>query len=76
MKPLGLIHQRIAAKIKESIINLFSFFVMKKIEETITIIKNGSEKPRVEFWINLGSNAKNATASKLKAGLKNLFDNR
>lgn len=49
MKPLGLIHQRIAAKIKESIINLFSFFVMKKIEETITIIKNGSEKPRVEF---------------------------
>ena len=37
-------------------------------------MKRGSEKPRVEFWINLGSNAKKPTANRLNPGLKNFFD--
>ena len=76
INPLGLIHHKIPAKIKDRIRYFFSFLVIKYIENIIVKIKNDSEKPKTEFWINLGSKAKIPTTNKENLGSRYLLDNK
>ena len=61
------------AKINDISINFFSYFKKSTSDDVANKIKSGSVIPKVEFKINLGSNAINATPTNAIFLLKILF---
>ena len=61
------------AKIKDITINFFSYFKKSTNDDVVNKIKSGSVIPNVEFKINLGSNAINATPTNAIFLSKNLL---